>query len=376
MKKILAIAIVVVMTAALCLTASAIHNPEDTTAVWMNTDEFKMSWDTIYINGASHMDLGWGADGAAPGKLAEHQPLSTADVETFTIRGWAGLINGTVATWGYKINDGNPVFDEGFTKPTEDAVIGAGGDSRFEIVVPVNKSADPILITAVAKGEDGNVYDFIEFSLGGQYVAKSDEQPSQPAAEPRYVWNHTGEVNGADPFNDTTRVGHDSAQTATIRFKTDVKFSKILFPMIWATPHANVTVELLSNGTSVYSGTTELFNESAGSGDVANVEFDIGKKLPAGEYTMVLSAPEGFYAFFAYGADPLSADYIEFERGHVMFGLYTEDSGNGFVTFATEVNNNDDEQQTNPGTSDAAVIAIAAVACIALAGAVIAKKVR
>ena len=36
----------------------------------------------------------------------------------------------------------------------------------------------------------------------------------------------------------------------------------------------------------------------------------------------------------------------------------------------------DGQQQTNPGTSDASVIAIAAVACIALAGVVVAKKVR
>ncbi|MBP5207824.1 MAG: hypothetical protein J6330_05155, partial [Clostridia bacterium] len=210
----------------------------------------------------------------------------------------------------------------------------------------------------------------------GTGVNAEDPEPAQPAAEPRYVWNHAGEGYVDDPFHDSTRVGHDSPQTATIRFKTDVKFSKILFPKIWATPHANVTVELLSNGTSVYSGTTELFNESVGSGDVPDVEFDIGKALPAGEYTMVLSTPDDFYAFFAYGTDPLSEEYIEFERGHVLFGLYTEDSGNGFVTFATEVNNNDGEQQTNPGTADASVIAIAAVACIALAGVVVAKKVR
>ena len=179
MKKILAIAIVVVMTVALCLTASAIHNAEDTTAVWMNKDQFNISWDTLYVNGVSHMDLGWGADGSANGKLADHQPLSGADIDTFTIRGWAGLKDGKVAVWGYRVNEGTAVFDETFTKPTEDAVIGAGGDSRFEIVVPVNKATAPTLITAVAKDEAGNEYDFIEFSLNGQYTAAPD-QPDQP----------------------------------------------------------------------------------------------------------------------------------------------------------------------------------------------------
>ena len=374
MKKILAIAIVVVMTAALCLTASAIHNPDDTTQVWRNSEDCALSFDTFYLNGVSHMDLGWGVDGSAHEKLSAN-PVTVGDNETLTIRGWAGLKEGTVAEFGYKINEGEPVFDSSFTRDAEDPVKAAGGDYRMEIVVPIKGLTAPTLITAVIKGEGGEVVDFIEFSVNGQYEAKADT-PAQPAAEPRYVWNHAGEGYVDDPFHDSTRVGHDSPQTATIRFKTDVKFSKILFPKIWATPHANVTVELLSNGTSVYSGTTELFNESVGSGDVPNVEFDIGKALPAGEYTMVLSTPDDFYAFFAYGTDPLSEEYIEFERGHALFGLYTEDSGNGFVTFATEVNNNDGEQQTNPGTADASVIAIAAVACVALAGVVVAKKVR
>ena len=193
------------------------------------------------------------------------------------------------------------------------------------------------------------------------------------AADGRYVWNHAGEVNGADPFTDTTRVGHDSPLEATIRFKTDVSFSKILFPMIWAAPHAVVTIEMISGDKTVASGSFEMFNEQNGSGDVANVEVDFGKKLSAGEYTLKISVPEGFYAFFAYGADQLSEEYIEFERGHAMFGLYTTDNGNGFVTFATEVNPGNDD---NPGTADAAVIAIAAVACLALAGVVVAKKVR
>ena len=194
------------------------------------------------------------------------------------------------------------------------------------------------------------------------------------AADGRYVWNHAGEVKGDDPFSETTMIGYNSPLTAEIRFKTDVSFSKILFPMIWSTPHCVFTIKMYKGDTLVYEGNSpELFNEAANSGDVPNVEIDFGKKLSAGEYTMELSVPEGFYAFFAFGADPLSEEYIEFERGHAMFGLYTTDNGNGFVTFATEVNPGNDD---NPGTADAAVIAIAAVACIALAGVVVAKKVR
>ena len=205
------------------------------------------------------------------------------------------------------------------------------------------------------------------------------------SAEGRYVWNHSGEYAN-DPFNDSTRVGHDSPLEATIRFKTDVSFSKILFPMVWCTAHANVTVEVLKGEEVVASAEFEAFNESANSGDVANVELDFGKKLAAGEYTLRLSVPEGFYAFFAYGEGQLSEDYIEYERGHAMFGLYTEDAGEGFVTFATEVGGGDpdpsggDDQPavTPPPTGDAAVIATAVLAVAAAGAAVvlIRKKVR
>lgn len=207
------------------------------------------------------------------------------------------------------------------------------------------------------------------------------------SAEGRYVWNHTGDVNLADPFNDTTRVGHDSPLETTIRFKSDVSFSKILFPQIWATAHANVTIEMISGETVVASSEFEMFNESNGSGDLPNIEVDFGKALSAGEYTMRISVPEGFYAFFAYGADPLSDEYLEYENGHAMFGLYTEDAGEGFVTFATEVGGGEsnppsggDDQPavTPPPTGDAAVIATAVLAVAAAGAAVvlIRKKVR
>ena len=202
------------------------------------------------------------------------------------------------------------------------------------------------------------------------------------SAEGRYVWNHTGDANTADPFNDTTRVGHDSPLDATIRFKTDVSFSKILFPMVWCAPHSNVTVEVLKGEEVVASAEFEAFNESTNTGDVANVELDFGKKLAAGEYTLRLSVEEGFYAFFAYGAGQLSEDYIEYERGHAMFGLYTEDAGEGFVTFATEVGGGDpapsggDDQPavTPPPTSDAAVAAAAALAVVAAGAAIVLIK--
>ena len=179
MKKILAIALVVVM---LAVTASAIHSPEDTTKVWLNSEEVALSFDTFYLNGVSHMDLGWGQDGGAHEKLSAN-PVTVGDAETITIRGWAGLKNGTVAEFGYRINEGDPVFSADFARPAEDPVKAAGGDSRMEIVVPVKGLTAPTLITAVVKGEEGEIVDFIEFSVNGQYEAKADD-PKPPAENP------------------------------------------------------------------------------------------------------------------------------------------------------------------------------------------------
>ncbi len=64
---------------------------------------------------------------------------------------------------------------------------------------------------------------------------------------------------------------------------------------------------------------------------------DLGKTVPAGAYTLRASVPEGCYAFFCYGADPLSTDYIIFERGDSYFGIYTTDAGEGFVPLGSEI---------------------------------------
>ena len=179
-------------------------------------------------------------------------------------------------------------------------------------------------------------------------------------------------------------IGYQSPLDATVRFKVDVSFSKILFPMVWAAPHAVITFEMLNkDGNAVYTGTYEFYNEAAGSGDVPNVELDFGKTLSAGEYTLrVSTSDEGQYAFFAYGDGQLSDDYIEYERGHMMFGLYTTDSGNGFVTFATEVAGGDEPTDTpaetptdsNPQTGDASIVAAIAAAVVALGATVVILK--
>ena len=102
------------------------------------------------------------------------------------------------------------------------------------------------------------------------------------ADEGRYVYNHTGDPNLADPFNSSMRIGHDSPTTVTVQFQTDVSFSKVFFPKIWCKAHSEVTIEILSGEEVVASKTFEAYNEANGSGDIDNVEVDFGKTVPAG----------------------------------------------------------------------------------------------
>ncbi len=169
MKKLIAIAIAVVMVVALAVSTAAVHSPADTTAVWVNRSELNVSFDTFFLDGVSHMDLGWGADGSADAKLSAN-PVTVGDHESLSLRGWAGIKGDpTVAQYGYRINEGEAVYNDGFVQPTEQPVINAGGDARFLITVPIAGLTEPTLITAVAKGSDGVEYDFIEFSVNGKF---------------------------------------------------------------------------------------------------------------------------------------------------------------------------------------------------------------
>ena len=205
--------------------------------------------------------------------------------------------------------------------------------------------------------------------------------------EGRYVWNHTGDANTGDPWNDTMRIGHDLPMTGTVKFNTDVSFSKVNFPMIWATAHGNFTFEIISGGEVVFTETYETYNESNKSGDVADVTFDLGKTLPAGVYTFRFTVPEGNYAFFSYGEGQLSEEYIINERGHMMFGLYTADEGEGFIKLPQEPETQPGtepgtepetqpgtEPETNTQTGDVTVVMFAVIAMLAMGAAVVFAK--
>lgn len=239
MKKLLSVLIVFVMVAAMFGTAAAAMNvaADDTTKVWTGNKDIAMSFDTFFLDGVSHMDMGWGNDGGAAGKLTSN-PVTVGDHQNLSMRGWAGIKGDPAITdFGYRINGGEAVYDAAFKVEAEGPVKDAGGEYRMLITVPIAGLTEPTLITAVAKGDNGQEYDFIEFSVNGQYgdAPASDyaEMPIDRAAGGVGVWVQKG------------------SETATVKFTTAGAFKGISFnSQYWASnasatgPEADWKVEL------------------------------------------------------------------------------------------------------------------------------------
>ncbi len=369
MKKILALTTAVILTFALCVSAAAIHNPDDTTQVWRNTAELALSFDTFYVDGVSHMDLGWGADGEAHAKLSEH-PLTITSEEKITVRGWAGIKGDpTVTVFGYRINEGTAVYNEAFSINAEDAVKAAGGDSRFQIDIPVKGLTDPTLITAVAKGDDGKEYDFIEFSINGQYAGSGSEQPAAPDT-PLF----SGSVSTGWWMNPFT----EKEWTINATFDTPNAFDGFAF-RFYANGDAGAKVKV--NLLDKDGATVEATEFTAISNGEGNITFS--KAYAPGTYTIQFKSTDSG-AHFVLGSAAVGDIAVTMDTDTKTNSNTQEAPAITLHGAVVEQQGGDDnpgenpgsDTPVNPGTADASVIAIAAVACVALAGVVIAKKVR
>ena len=176
-------AMIAVLMLVLILPAAAVHNPDDTESVWQNGEELSMCFDTVMFGlpeGVESMTTRYNInDGGAANVVSTH-PITIDREESIICRGWAGIRNGAKITkYGYRINGGEPVFDDEFKTGCEQAVINAGGDSRFHVVIPVKGLTAPTLLTVTCLGSDGVVRDVLEFSVNGAYVT-GDYNPSSP----------------------------------------------------------------------------------------------------------------------------------------------------------------------------------------------------
>ncbi len=113
-----------------------------------------MSYDKIYVNGGEIAD---GNDAVIAAKALVDG--SDGTIENVAMYGWYGNDNSKIESFGYMIDDNDPVYGEFKFEPTEQAVIDNGGESRYKIVIDVTglKDGETHKIQAVAKLESGEI---------------------------------------------------------------------------------------------------------------------------------------------------------------------------------------------------------------------------
>ncbi|MBO5076715.1 MAG: LPXTG cell wall anchor domain-containing protein [Clostridia bacterium] len=391
MKK----ALVILLAVALVLGTMTVsvfaldHVDGDTTKVARNTTDFDLSFDTFYLDGVSHMDMGWGADGAANEKI-EANPI-TGIHQNLTVRGWMGLKETDIAEIGYKINGGEPVFDESFKREAEGPVINAGGEMRMEVLVPLLQNEDPQLITVVAKSVDGDIYEAIEFSINGNYgsgVAPVETYGAKAILD-----------NGGGAIGTWINAGNPSA---AVKFTTAGAFNAINLGIYWASnptvgngPKAEWKCELFKfayNMENTVAQTPLKVKEVVSDGDNNPAfAFDLGEDMPAGTYVVkfTLTNPEYTESLQAANEEapsdkkpylvlpkidnPAAANF-EYQNDAFNIVLNAEIVDGDF--FVANPENTDVPTETIPKTGDAAVAMIAVIAVLAMGAAVVFAKKR
>ena len=366
MKKILAIAIVAIMAFALCIGASA-----------------RINFDRVSINASTL--------GEMKGNDIVDGALNIAKGDKVYLLGWAfGDKGGKLKEIVYTINGKEYTCADNYLDRSD--VGGAGApdngthsgigtnDAAFELVGIDKLDKGTYEASIIAKFEDGTqeVYSGLnKIVVGG--VAPKKYSVTDADGTPA-VWLKEGN------------------ETATVKFTTTGSFTALSFQaQYWASciatktgSEADWTVELYKfaynteNTLSKKPVATKTMHSTADNTPAFVFEFDEQK---AGTYIVKVTVTNPTHEEEVGGEmkkpyvvlpSTSSPDKTKFEFTGGEFNLsVTGEKVDGEFFAAnpaeTEAPAGGDD---NPGTADAAVIAIAAVACIALAGVVVAKKVK
>ena len=358
MKKILAIAIVAVLTVALCASASALVHT---------------SADQVMAGSDGHDLAGFG------GNDKDGTELGTITESSFFAWGWYSTeCEGGITEFGYRYGDNVTLGSEKFIGGDADVIAsqcgGVGESCRFKIEIPVVKGND-VEVYAVAKLADGTVEDI------WRIVYTSEQGAEAPAETPAAEKGEDQWLCGADPEGATNTgwwfnpVGEPDDRYVEVHFTATSSFKGVHGFYYCSNeandlPIAHMTVELLQGESKV--GEAEL----ASSGD-AWADIDFGKSFPAGDYTLRYTCKSGSgienNCWCVIGCCAGSGDVtVEANVADTSAGAYP-----ALMLIGADGGSQGGSQGgTTPRTADASVIAVAAVACVALAGIVIAKKVR
>ena len=107
------------------------------------------------------------------------------------MHGWFGNANAKVESYGYTIDDGEPVYGE-FSSAAEPEVVNAGGESRYTVSVDVSELKDGAehKIWVVVKLDNGDIVKLNRYDNRGQEGAKDREvyvNYKAPASQPETV---------------------------------------------------------------------------------------------------------------------------------------------------------------------------------------------
>ena len=365
MKKILAIAIVVIMTVALCVSANAL----------LNLDRVSINASTL---------------GEMKGNDIVDGALNIAKGDKVYILGWAFTSGAKLKEIVYTINGKECKCDDNYI-PRTDLTSHGAPDEGAHAGIGSNEAA--FELTGIDKLDKGTY----EASIIARY---------EDGTEDVYAGLKKIVVGGVAPtkYSIVDAAGgvgvwlREETETATVKFTTTGAFNAMSFnSQYWASciatktgSEADWTVELYKfaynteNTLSKKPVATKTMHSTADNDPAFIFEFDEQK---AGTYIVKVTVTNPTHEEEVGGE--MKKPYLvlpaitnpdetkfEFTGGAFNLSLTAEKvDGDFFVANPAETEapaGGDD----NPGTADAAVIAIAAVACIALAGVVVAKKVK
>lgn len=169
MKKILAIAVIAIMTVALCVSASA-------------TGIQGRSFDTIYVNDLENPAVNNGA----AGQWAEENPIDT-EVTALRVRGWA-YIDQAIKEFGYQIDEGEIVYSAGYTldRPDVRSALHLADDATeangFDISINVENVGKGLhSLKVYVKGADGEAASVCGFEFTQKLEGNGTVTPTQPS---------------------------------------------------------------------------------------------------------------------------------------------------------------------------------------------------
>ena len=241
----------------------------------LSFDELDMWIDDISIVDAFFM----------PGTSASWDAVANVDdynVEYLGYRGWVAFYAEQLGTFGYQIDDNEPVYSDDFIVPTEQAVIDAalstGGKSgaRMNIMIPVRDLSGEHLIRTFVRDAHGTVEVLTEFTM-----IKAEDPYAPVFFVPAADMAPT--IPGSPGISDAVMSADNSYVTITI-FDMDPYYQ---LPMINGKGYvaSYVAIKYRTSSPSATSGEVFVGSGAGPCGQGDNIMFDL---IPDGRWHVAI----------------------------------------------------------------------------------------